>query len=252
MGKRNKKRAHIKGWHDTPRHSKSKNLNEFAALVEEEGAESTCPFFISSNCIDVVIHVDRIPPTKKRERFQHLSTVSLSSMVGSASPDGSDSEEVGFFLDSEPGPAPALAPAPARKLPADNKYSKQYQKHYKRIIQDDSVYIDKDDDQSSISSSDDLEGLEALSHWAKQDIMTLNQKAVNKEMEDYEMLDQTTFDDIFESSSEEEEEQEEMEDENFLDASMMSQYVPEFMKNSKSLGIIFIDALVNIFQVTRG
>jgi hypothetical protein len=92
-----------------------------------------------------------------------------------------------------------------------------------------------------------LEGLEALSHWAKQDIMTLDQKAVNKEMEDYDMLDQTTFDDIFESSSEEEEEEEEEEeDESFLDATMMSQYVPEFMKNSKSLGNYFYKRLRDI------
>jgi hypothetical protein len=177
-----------------------------------------------------------------------------------------EEEEVGFFMDSTPSstvaeerafsyqlpptipqqPTINYADSLTYQLPMPQQTKKQqqtvYQQQKQKIIQDDSVYIsDGDDDNISISSSEDISMLQALSHWNDnnailfEDTPTKSNK-ITSDDEDYALLDGTALDDICITSDEEldEDEQEDSilwDDNELLDLNQFDQ-LPEFMRNS--------------------
>lgn len=122
-----------------------------------------------------------------------------------------------------------------------------YQQKKQRIIQDDSIYLGSDDDDnmfmdnddvSSVSSSEDIDMLHALSHWGKNDILQFNEPTKSHKMtsddEDYAMLEGATMGDICESDEEFSLEDDE-EDNILLEPGMdfdLLENVPESLKNS--------------------
>lgn len=122
-----------------------------------------------------------------------------------------------------------------------------YQQKKQRIIQDDSIYLGSDDDDnmfmdnddvSSVSSSEDIDMLHALSHWGKNDILQFNEPTKSHKMtsddEDYAMLEGATMGDICESDEDFSLEDDE-EDNILLEPGMdfdLLENVPESLKNS--------------------
>lgn len=122
-----------------------------------------------------------------------------------------------------------------------------YQQKKQKIIQDDSIYLDSDDDDdlfmnddvSSISSSEDIEMLQALSHWGKKDILQFNEPTQRHKMtsddEDYAILEGATMSDICESdddfSLDDDEKDNILYDEPGMDFDLLEN-VPESLKNS--------------------
>jgi hypothetical protein len=150
---------------------------------------------------------------------------------------------LGFFIDSAPTPVTVneiLEVEPGQNNTVhQEKTSSSYQQKKKKVLQDDSVYIESDeedillDDGLSVSSSEDIEMLQALSHWGKSDIMQFDQPVKRTtDEDDYAMLKSATLDDICDSD------EEEIDDEGdniLLDPSLdfdELEHVPESMKNS--------------------
>ncbi|GAA5804885.1 hypothetical protein HPULCUR_010394 [Helicostylum pulchrum] len=173
--------------------------------------------------------------------FDQLSKVSLSQLTSAELPDLEPEEELGFFFDSTPAPnvVSPQAPLPVLKqTPVLSNYERKKQK----VLQDDSIRIDSeddDDDLSSVSSSEDISMLEALSHWGKNDILQFEEPVKrghkdNEDFYDYAMLEDATLDDICDSDQEFGLDQEE-EDNILLESGMsfdLLENVPDSLKNS--------------------
>ncbi|KAI8098388.1 uncharacterized protein B0P05DRAFT_521750 [Gilbertella persicaria] len=97
--------------------------------------------------------------------------------------------DVGFFIDTTPTKP----------------------KRSKKILKDDSIYIESDDDDDdgiSISSSEDIDILQALSHWGSNTDLQFDQSVKVKgrsDRDDIALLQNTFMEDICESSEEQEE-----------------------------------------------
>lgn len=179
--------------------------------------------------------------------FNQLSSVSVTDLTANTAVlEDIDVEEVGdlgFFIDSEPASVTvnetlALEMPELSNVNQPEKAASTYEQKKKKVLQDDSVYIGSDeeddllDDGISISSSEDIEMLQALSHWGNSDIMQFNQPVKSTtDGDDYAMLRSATLDDICDSDVEINDE----EDNILLDPSLDFddlEHVPESMKNS--------------------
>lgn len=167
--------------------------------------------FIINNAVDT---------PNQPSTFDQLSRISMTHLTRS----NVDSEELdesiedlGFFFDSTPQPVsnhiiPSLShikqAASASKLRESDtsKATDNYQRKKRKIIQDDSIYIDSEDDQDdglSISSSEDVSMLDALAHWGTSNSMFEEEPAGHRfhsdDDEDYAVLKNTPISDIFDS-----------------------------------------------------
>jgi hypothetical protein len=178
--------------------------------------------------------------------FNQLSSISVTNLTSTAAVlEDVDSEQLGdlgFFIDSTPASVsvdeiPEIEP-PQTTINHQQKMS-SYQQKKKKILQDDSVYIESDeedlllDDGASVSSSEDIEMLQALSHWGKSDIMQFDQPVKRTtDEDDYAMLESATLNDICDSDDEGIDDED---DTILLDPSLNFdelEHVPESMKNS--------------------
>ncbi|ORE05707.1 hypothetical protein BCV72DRAFT_263152 [Rhizopus microsporus var. microsporus] len=136
---------------------------------------------------------------------EQLMTATYSQCV-TANPtlDLGDTESLGFFIDSNiTSSSTDIKPiyyddTPAVKSTGNKPTNKASKKDKKRkIIKDESIYLgssDDDDDHISISSSEDIEILSALSHWAEVDMR--QKERSEDEIEDIDMLKAVLFEDV--------------------------------------------------------
>ncbi|KAI7902860.1 uncharacterized protein BX663DRAFT_53496 [Cokeromyces recurvatus] len=125
-------------------------------------------------------NVNFIPPTPS---FKQASSFSMTQLMNNnnnsiqdfntrPSKDINEDEQAGFFFDLS-----AQQNTENNRGLGYNKTDKKqaaFLKHKKKIIQDENVYIDDDDENDdvlSISSSEDIEIIKGLSHWANKDIL---------------------------------------------------------------------------------
>lgn len=173
--------------------------------------------------------------------FDQLSKVSLSQLTSTELPD-LEQEDLGFFFDSTPAPN-VISPQTPLPVLKQTPILSNYERKKQKVLQDDSIHIDSEDDDaddvSSISSSEDISMLQALSHWGKNDILQFEEPVKhnpkeNEDFYDYAMLEDATLDDI--CDSDEEFGLNEEEEDNILLESGMSfdllENVPDSLKNS--------------------
>lgn len=142
--------------------------------------------------------------------FSQLSSTSFVTDTTTSVSNFEVEEDTGFFFDSAPSQVLATEQVPEITLSRPNNHQRKKQK----IIQDESVYIESDDDDkmddiSSISSSEDIEILSSLSHWGARDIMHADVPSVKSMHDDYASLSMTYLDEICYSDEETEESEEE-------------------------------------------
>ncbi|KAL7332712.1 hypothetical protein PS15p_201725 [Mucor circinelloides] len=123
--------------------------------------------------------------------------------------------DLGFFFDSTPQPQSNYAnptslqigstTSPIEMHESDTKTSSRYQKKKRKIIQDESIHIDSEDDNDdalSISSSEDVSMLDALAHWGSSAMFQeepAGHRYHSDDEEDYAILKNTPLCDIFDS-----------------------------------------------------
>lgn len=184
-------------------------------------------------------------------RFDQLSKVSVSELMTTSKASLEEPEEdLGFFFDSEPAPntiVPSTLPV-LKQTNYEQKKQTNYEQKKQKVLQDDSVYIETDDDLASISSSEDISMLDALSHWAGNDILQFEEDPVkpldHEDFYDYAMLEDIELDDIREENNHpefgwslEEDEEDSILSETGLSFDLLEN-VPDSLKNSyKSMTI---------------
>lgn len=207
----------------TPKRSllnRSLNADEEVYIVRTDGVLDDQPASLSFNQLSST-------------SFVTDTTASVSSLLDLE-------EDTGFFFDSTPSDILTTEQVPEISSPISR--GKNHQRKKQRIIQDESVYIESDneddaleDDRLSISSSEDIEILSSLSHWGSRDIMHADVPSVKSMHDDYALLSMTYLDEICYSDEETEEEEEEEEviafDEIGLDLESIEN-VPDSLKNS--------------------
>lgn len=131
-------------------------------------------------------------------------------------------EDAGFFIDSTPSDcisidqgdtefymdsAPSLMYAQESQQRKEQNEDEKIKRQKKRIIKDDSIYISSDDDDViSISSSEDIEMLGALSHWANSNIEEVGyNKRKQDPVIDVDMLKKVLYEDVSSNKQEEDE-----------------------------------------------
>ncbi|KAG2233933.1 hypothetical protein INT48_009746 [Thamnidium elegans] len=173
--------------------------------------------------------------------FDQLSKVSLSQLTSTELPDLEPEEDLGFFFDSTPAPN-VVSPQATLPMLKQRPVLSNYERKKQKVLQDDSIRIDSeddDDDLSSVSSSEDISMLEALSHWGNNDILQFEEPVKrghkdNEDFYDYAMLEDATLDDICDSDQEFGLDQDE-EDNILLESGMsfdLLENVPDSLKNS--------------------
>lgn len=160
--------------------------------------------------------------TKQPASFDQLSRISMTHLTNSKLDTEELDEsigELGFFFDSTPS-IPVENQSRSKMKPKSNTSAvvsrtpnnsalTNYQKKKSKIIQDDTIYIDSDDDQddmSSISSSEDVSMLDALAHWGNNAMFEeepAGHRYHSDAEEDYAMLMGTTLNDICDSDQDE-------------------------------------------------
>lgn len=159
-------------------------------------------------------------------------------------------EDAGFFIDSTPSDyisieqgdtefymdsAPSLVYAQESEQRKERNEDEKIKRQKKRIIKDDSIYIssDDDDDVISISSSEDIEMLGALSHWANSNIEEVGyNKRKQDPVIDVDMLKKVLYEDVF---SNKQEEDDTSEDESWEALKIDINQVPQGLRNGYSL-----------------
>lgn len=136
-----------------------------------------------------------------------------------------DTESLGFFIDSNiTSSSTDIKPIYYNDTPAikstDNKPTNKASKKDKKrkIIKDESIYLgssDDDDDHVSISSSEDIEILSALSHWAEVDMR--QKERSEDEIEDIDMLKAVLFEDVCTNQVESDDEDIDLDEDNVFD-----------------------------------
>ncbi|KAI7867471.1 uncharacterized protein EV154DRAFT_571635 [Mucor mucedo] len=176
--------------------------------------------------------------------FNQLSTVSVTSITAAPVDVLEQEETLDFFFDSTPAET-AIEPGISLPVLEDKPTLSNYERKKQKIIQDDSIYLDSDDDDmflnddvSSISSSEDVEMLQALSHWGKKDILQFSEPTRGHKMtsddEDYAILEGATMGDICESDEDfslDDDEEDNILHEPGMDFDLLEN-VPESLKNS--------------------
>ncbi|KAF1798468.1 G-patch domain-containing protein [Mucor lusitanicus] len=210
--------------------------------------------------LDLVFIVNNAVDTPSQpSTFDQLSRISMThltrSKVESEELDQT-TEDLGFFFDSTPQPVSnPVKPHVSRirkkrsatKLhESDTKASSSnYQAKKRKVILDDSIHIDSEDDLddvSSISSSEDISMLDALAHWGSSNAMFEEEPAGHRfhsdDEEDYAILKNTPISDIFDSDQDiittlDSDEEEQEASANAFDWQMDdSVNVPDHMKHS--------------------
>ncbi|KAG1219517.1 hypothetical protein G6F62_010259 [Rhizopus arrhizus] len=159
-------------------------------------------------------------------------------------------EDAGFFIDSTPSDcisidqgdtefymdsAPSLMYAQESQQRKEQNEDEKIKRQKKRIIKDDSIYISSDDDDDiiSISSSEDIEMLGALSHWANSNIEEVRyNKRKQDPVIDVDMLKKVLYEDV---CSNKQEEDDTSEDEPLEALKFDINQVPQGLRNGYSL-----------------
>ncbi|KAG2209046.1 hypothetical protein INT46_008447 [Mucor plumbeus] len=198
--------------------NKSKEIKEFEGDVPKHGSPNQSPISRHTMKEEVFIMDNTVKATKQPASFNQLSRISMTHLTNSKLDTeelDESTEELGFFFDSMPSipveNQSRLKIKPKSNIPAvvsrspNNNALTNYQKKKSKIIQDDTIYIDSDDDQddmSSISSSEDVSMLDALAHWGD-NAMFQEEPAGHRyhsdAEEDYAILMGTTLNDICDS-----------------------------------------------------
>ncbi|KAL9558735.1 hypothetical protein MBANPS3_000782 [Mucor bainieri] len=238
--------------------NKSRELREFEGHAPNYDIPRQSPItqqrttqeevFIVNNAVDL---------PNQPSTFDQLSRISMTHLTRSNMDSeelDQSSENLGFFFDSTPQPVSNHIKSASSHIVQMKSASQlheldteapssNYQRKKRRIIQDDSVHIDSEDDQddaSSISSSEDISMLDALAHWGSSSAMFQEEPAGHRfhsdDEEDYAILKNTPISDIFDSDQDiftTLDSDEEQEAENAFDWSIDDIVnVPDHMKHS--------------------
>ncbi|CAO3624367.1 unnamed protein product [Mucor fragilis] len=199
--------------------NKSKELREFEGYVPSHKVPNQSPIIQHTMQEEVFIVNGAADTPNQPSTFDQLSRISMTHLTRSnvdSEELGESTEDLGFFFDSTPQPIsnhtkPSLAhikqaPSANRLCELDTKATDNYQRKKRKVIQDDSIYIDSEDDQDdalSISSSEDVSMLDALAHWGTSSAMFQEEPAGHRfhsdDEEDYAILKNTPISDIFDS-----------------------------------------------------
>ncbi|CEP09694.1 hypothetical protein [Parasitella parasitica] len=188
--------------------SRSKVIEEFEGNTPEHGHLNALPVAQHTMHEEVfVVDSVTVRSPQKLSSFDQLGRISMTQLTNSI-PDtetlDDSTEELGFFFDSTP-PQPVESQT-ALKAKSNTLQARASNSSYKekrsKIIQDDSVYIDSEDDgidTDSISSSENVDILNALAHWNRNEILQVEsagQQHLCDEDDDYAMLMSTSVSDI--------------------------------------------------------
>ena len=131
----------------------------------------------------------------RAKTFNQLSQLSVFDLV-QPNPTPDIEGDLGFFIDT----TPTLPPKKKhRKEIAESPDRPAKKKHERKILKDESIFIEDDDD-ISISSSEDIDVLHALSHWGSQTDLQFDQPVRvhrRSDHDDFALLEATFYQDIF-------------------------------------------------------
>ncbi|GAN05174.1 hypothetical protein MAM1_0084d04643 [Mucor ambiguus] len=200
--------------------NKSRELREFEGHAPSYDAPHQLPITQHTMQEEVFIVNNAVDTPNQPSKFDQLSRISMTHLTGSnvdLEELGQPTEDLGFFFDSTPQPVSNHTEPNSSHFTrmrsattlheSDTKApSSNYERKKRRIILDDSIHIDSEDDQDdtlSISSSEDVSMLDALAHWGSSSAMFQEEPAGHRfhsdDEEDYAILKNTPISDIFDS-----------------------------------------------------